>query len=139
MLLLVLLSCRSALPDGPPSEAAREPSIVREVGTARAVEVELTPQMLYERARRLERWDRYAEAVAVYDRLETVAPGFRDTAARCSTLIELIELAEELYAEALRAETAEETRAGLELIRLFWPGYRDVSERLATSAANDRP
>ena len=76
--------------------------------------------------------------MAVYDRVAAVAPGFLDTAARRATLIELIELAQELYSEALRAESAEEARAGLELIRLFWPDYRDVPERLATSAADDR-
>ncbi len=86
---------------------------------------------LYDEARALERDFLYPEAVEAYDRLLAEVEFYEDTLARRETILEFIALAEEYYAKALEAPTDKEAAEYLRQIRVFWPEYRDVEQRLA--------
>jgi len=74
---------------------------------------------------------RYPEAVEAFERLLAVAPDYQDAAARRNILLEFIQSAEELYAQALEAPSDEEAEALLRQIHpVIWPEYKDVVQRL---------
>jgi hypothetical protein len=88
-------------------------------------------EKLYERARMQEENQRFAAAVRNYDELLALDAEYVDARERRDTLVALIELAEASYATAVGTADPVEARSHLELIRTFWPGYRDVEARLA--------
>lgn len=80
---------------------------------------------------RLEAAYRYPDALRTLDALLALGDGDRDALMRRRrTLESFVELAEATYAQAGAAKTPEEEAAYLALIQSFWPGYRDVDERL---------
>lgn len=87
-------------------------------------------QQMYDEARNLESDFRYPEAVAAFERLLAVAPDFQDAQERRKVLQEFIQLSEELYAKVLSAEDDEAAERSLRAIRVVWPEYRDVAQRL---------
>jgi hypothetical protein len=131
---LAFLACRSATPAPDytgPAHVVKPTTLEYDPRPVNAGVVDLTPQMVYEKARRFERRDRYPEAIATYERLVAQSPGYLDAGERRAALLELVEMAEVLYADAMKADSDEEARQSLELIRQFWPGYRDVPQLLA--------
>ncbi|HED64088.1 MAG TPA: hypothetical protein ENJ09_00905 [Planctomycetes bacterium] len=117
----------------PPVSAAHDssadPSTAASVIEASAPS--LSPEELRASLARLESEYRYGEALRVLDALVAIGGGDRDELLRQRRTIEaFVDLAEESYAAADSARDPAEELFYLSLIRSFWPGYRDVDERL---------
>ncbi len=90
---------------------------------------------MYERARSYESDRAFEQAVAAYDKLLENAEYYEDAIARRRTLQSFIEDAGRLYDQAEAAESDVEKARLLRQIRVFWPDYRDTTQRLAALEA----
>ena len=88
-------------------------------------------QLMYDDAISLEQDFLYEESVAAYTRLLDDAGFFKDAITRRDTLMEFIRRAETLYEKAANAGDPTLANSYLRQIDIFWPEYRDVSERLS--------
>ena len=87
-------------------------------------------ETLYGEALALERDQRFPEAIVKYQELIEKARYYKDVFARLDTLQGYVQLAGELYQ---KFEAAGDDKSRLELlqqIRIFWPEYRDVGQRI---------
>ena len=101
------------------------------VGASSSVPDPVSSSELRLEADRLESEFRYDEAIAVVDVLLERAPADATALRRLrSTLEAFLNLAQESYARADAAADPAEEAFHLALIQSFWPGYRDVGERL---------
>lgn len=114
-------------------EIPTEPEIVPQdvAPSPRGLQREALWDELYERARSHEREHLYLTAIDLYTELLTGRGSYKDAALRRKTLVSLHSLAEKLYAQAIGADKREVLLDHLEQIEVFWPEFRDVSDRLA--------
>lgn len=98
---------------------------------ARASIQDRVHENLYSEALALERDQRFPDAIAKYQELIAKSRYYKDVFARLDTLQGYVQLAGELYQ---KFEAAADDPTRLELlrqIRIFWPEYRDVGQRIA--------
>ncbi len=91
---------------------------------------------MYQRALRYESEHRYLTAIDVYTELLEGRGSYKDVALRRSTLVSLQRLAEQLYARGVAATETEDAVHNFEQIEIFWPGFRDIAERLKRLRGN---
>lgn len=89
-------------------------------------------EKVYQDGLALERDMLFQEAVAKYSGLLELTAYYKDVLTRKETLEGYIRLAEDLYAKAQQAASADEKRTLLQQIHLFWPEYKDVEAQLAS-------
>jgi hypothetical protein len=90
-------------------------------------------EIQYDEARDLEFRGQLAEALAIYQAVEALSPGFKATRTYISTLEETIQIVEGLYEEALAAETSDPAKARdlFRQLMVSYPDYKDAKQRLA--------
>ena len=85
---------------------------------------------LYRQARDAEADGRYQKAVAFFDLLLQETGYYEDAVQRRETLLDMVALAERLYAEFQKAKNPDVKRQKLEQIAVFWPEYKNVEKLL---------
>jgi tetratricopeptide (TPR) repeat protein len=73
---------------------------------------------------------RHERSVKMFDLLLQETGYYEDAVQRRKTLLDMIDLADRLYTQALAAERPQVKRQKLEQITVFWPEYRNVQKLL---------
>ncbi len=87
-------------------------------------------ESLYNEALALERDQRFPEAIAKYQELLQKAQYYKDVFARIDTLQGYVQLAGELFKKFEEAADDKVRLEFLQQIRVFWPEYRDIGQRI---------